>query len=106
MRRMQCEQKNHLWLGRFAVHLMELRQDLTLPAAVGRAVRAHGWAAELRPEAAAEIDAQALSAPKSIPRAAVCASEVVRDGPFLAKEALESIPKRVAQVGIAGPGRR
>ena len=58
---MQCEQKNHLWLGRFAVRLMELRQDITLSAAVGRAVRAHGWAAELRPEAAAEIDAGRLA---------------------------------------------
>ena len=54
---MHCDKKNHLWLGRFAVRLMQIRQEMTLSSAVARAVKAHGYAAELHPERAAELDA-------------------------------------------------
>ena len=47
----------HQWLGRFAVRLMHLRQDIPLPHAVTRAVAAHGHSGELKPEDAAQIDA-------------------------------------------------
>lgn len=53
---MYCEKKNHLWLGRFAVRLMQLRQDMTLSSAVARAVKAHAYAADMAPETAAERD--------------------------------------------------
>jgi hypothetical protein len=56
---MYCDETNHLWLGRFAVRLMQLRQDMTLPSAVARAVKAHGYASDLGPERAAELDATA-----------------------------------------------
>ena len=54
---MLCDQKTHIWLGRFCVRLMELRQSIPLPAAVTRAVAAHAHSSDLAPEEAARIDA-------------------------------------------------
>jgi hypothetical protein len=69
---MYCNETNHLWLGRFAVRLMQLRQDMTLPSAVARAVKAHGYAADIGPERAAELDASVPMwrprAPTEVPR--------------------------------------
>jgi len=47
---------SHLWLGRFCVRLMQLRQDISLPRAVTRAVAAFAHASRQVPEVAAEID--------------------------------------------------
>lgn len=58
---MICEQANHLWLGRFSVALMKLRQGTSLPAAVSRAVAAHGHLHDLPPEEAAAIEARVLA---------------------------------------------
>jgi hypothetical protein len=58
---MLCEASNHLWLGRFSVELMRLRDGLSLPGAVSRAVRAHAHALHLRPEDAAAVDAALLA---------------------------------------------
>lgn len=44
---------SHQWLGRFAVELMRLRGDLTLPTAVDRAVRAYVRWHDSPPEEAA-----------------------------------------------------
>ena len=41
---MLCHQSTHEWLGRFAVRLMQLRQDISLPHAVKRAVVVYGQA--------------------------------------------------------------
>jgi hypothetical protein len=56
MRRMICEQSNHQWLGRFAIRLMQLDDDVTLPQAVRRAVAAHAHAGDMLPEEAAGIE--------------------------------------------------
>jgi len=56
---MQYKSSSHLWLGRFCIRLMQLRQDISLPRAVTRAVAAHAHSSHLRPEAAAEMDAVA-----------------------------------------------
>jgi hypothetical protein len=58
---MLCEASNHLWLGRFSVELMRLRDGLSLPGAVSRAVHAHAHALHLRPEDAAAVDAALLA---------------------------------------------
>lgn len=54
---MLCEQSTHLWIGRFAVRLMALRETISMPTAVARAVAAHAYAGDLRPEDAARLDA-------------------------------------------------
>lgn len=54
---MLCEQTTHQWLGRFAVRLMQLRQNISLPAAVTRAVCSHAHSSDMLPEAAAQLDA-------------------------------------------------
>ncbi len=58
---MLCKVTNHLWLGRFSVELMRLREGLSLPSAVSRAVYAHGHSSHLRPEEAAAFDASLLA---------------------------------------------
>ena len=55
---MLCKQSNHDWLGRFAIHLMRMHDDVSLPEAVRRAVVAHGHAASLPPEEAAAIESR------------------------------------------------
>jgi hypothetical protein len=57
---MICEQQNHLWLGRFSVALMKLREGTSLPAAVSRAVVAHEHLGDMVPEEAAAIEARVL----------------------------------------------
>ena len=54
---MLCDQTTHLWLGRFSVRLMQLREGLALPAAVRRAVAARAHSRAMLPEHAARIDA-------------------------------------------------
>jgi len=58
---MLCEQTTHQWLGRFAVRLMQLRQNISLPAAVTRAVCFHAHSSDMLPEAAAQLDAAVLT---------------------------------------------
>lgn len=58
---MLCDQTTHLWLGRFSVRLMQLREGLTLSAAVRRAVAAHAHSRDMMPEQAARIDAAVVS---------------------------------------------
>jgi hypothetical protein len=58
---MICRQENHLWLGRFSVALMRLRQGTSLPAAVSRAVRAHERLHDMDPEDAAVVEAMMLA---------------------------------------------
>lgn len=69
---MICAQTNHLWLGRFSVALMKLRNGTSLPAAVSRAVVAHEHLHDMIPEEAAAIEATVLArradARKSRPR--------------------------------------
>jgi hypothetical protein len=54
---MLCQQTTHQWLGRFALRLMQLRQDISLPTAVTRAVYAHAHSSDMPPEDAAQLDA-------------------------------------------------
>jgi hypothetical protein len=54
---MLCEESNHLWLGRFALRLTQLRTDISWPRAVMRAVAAHAYCSDLEPEYAALLDA-------------------------------------------------
>ena len=70
------DQSTHEWLGQFAVRLMRLRQDISRPCAVPRAVVAHGHSSDLMPEEAAKIDAavSALKLPLKVP----CYSNPVR----------------------------
>ncbi len=58
---MLCKVSNHLWLGRFSVELMRLREGLSLPNAVSRAVYAHAHASHLSPEDAAAREAVLLA---------------------------------------------
>ena len=58
---MVCDQSTHLWLGRFCVQLMRLRQDASLGFAVRRAVTAFAHSRDLLPEDAARLDAAVLS---------------------------------------------
>ncbi len=58
---MLCKASNHLWLGRFSVELMRLREGLSLPGAVSRAVYAHAHSGHLGPEDAAVCDAALLA---------------------------------------------
>ncbi len=58
---MLCKASNHLWLGRFSVELMRLREGLSLPGAVSRAVYAHAHSGHLGPEDAAANDADQLA---------------------------------------------
>ena len=44
------------WLSRFAIRLMQLRPEMTLPAAVSRASIAQRYAGGTAPEHAAEVD--------------------------------------------------
>lgn len=53
--------KQH-WSARFAVHLMQLRPDLTLRNAVARGAIAYPMASTLTPEDAAQVDADAVLA--------------------------------------------
>ena len=59
---MAANQSAHLWLGRFCVHLMQLRPDISLRAAVNRAVAAYPYADNLMPEEAAKTVAATLQA--------------------------------------------
>jgi hypothetical protein len=58
---MLCDHSTHQWLGRFALQLMQLRQNMSLPQAVTRAVAAHAHASDLSPEEAARLDAEVTS---------------------------------------------
>lgn len=76
---MLCENTTHHWLGRFAVRLMQLRQNISLPVAVARAVRAYAHSSDMVPEAAAQLDATVSSwrlppTPVAYSRAALAAS--------------------------------
>lgn len=84
---MLYQQNTHQWLGRFAVRLMQLRQNISLPAAVARAVRAYAHSSEMLPEAAAQLDA-AVSAWRlpPTPRAYATARQPANKHPVVARE--------------------
>jgi len=46
---------SHLWIARYCERAMQLRTDLSRPAAVRRGIAAYPYASDMAPERAAEL---------------------------------------------------